>query len=71
MNHAPAATVGVPGLFGLNSPAVSAVAGGGGVEELDRAVEPLGVVKFRQVEPEFRPLVRRREAVTAEGVEVR
>jgi hypothetical protein len=51
--------------------AVSAVAGGGGVEELDRAVEPLGVVKFRQVEPEFRPLVRRGEAVAAEGVEVR
>ena len=50
---------------------VGAAAGGGRVEQLGGAVEPLRVVQFRQVEAEFRPLVLRREAVTAEGVEVR
>ena len=44
--------------------------GGGGVEEFRGAVESLGIAEFRQVEAEFRPLVRRGEAVAAEGVEV-
>ena len=61
-----------PGLGGRQEAGtVGAVAGGGGVEKLGRAVEPLRVIQFRQVEAEFRPLVPRREAVTAEGVEVR
>jgi hypothetical protein len=55
----------------MEAGAVGAVPGGGRVEKFGGAVEPLRIGQFRKVEAEFRPLVQRREAVTAEGVEVR
>ncbi len=41
------------------------------VQQFGGAVQPLGVAQLRQVEAELGPLVRRREMVAGEGVDVR
>jgi len=42
--------------------------GDGVVEQYGRAVQPLGVVEFREVEMQPRPLVLRRQAVSRERI---
>ena len=49
---------------------VAAVLGDHVVEQLDRAVEPLGVLQLRQVEGEHRPLLLGWQVVAAERVDV-
>src|SRR4029453_5441456 len=43
---------------------------GGHVDQLDRAVEPVGIAQLGKIEHEVGPLISRREVVPAERVQV-